>query len=47
MSSSPCRAMNLEFLLVIPRCFIFVALAAWLAAFTGMVRALAGRALSS
>jgi tellurite resistance protein TehA-like permease len=34
------RAMNLGFLLAIPRVFIFVALAAWLAAFYGMVQQL-------
>ncbi|HHT9111660.1 MAG TPA: C4-dicarboxylate ABC transporter, partial [Candidatus Brocadiaceae bacterium] len=31
------RAMELEFLQVIPRYFIYVALLAWLAAFTGLV----------
>ncbi|HEX9727348.1 MAG TPA: tellurite resistance/C4-dicarboxylate transporter family protein [Gemmatimonadales bacterium] len=35
------RAMNLDFLLAIPRVFIYVALAAWSAAFYGMVHRLA------
>jgi len=34
------RAMNLDFLLAIPRVFIYVALAAWLATFYGMVHRL-------
>jgi hypothetical protein len=33
--------MQLEFLLVIPRVFIWVALAAWLAVFVGLLRQLA------
>jgi tellurite resistance protein TehA-like permease len=35
------RVMQLEFLLVIPRVFIWVALAAWLAVFVGLLRQLA------
>ncbi len=34
------RALKLEFLLFIPRCFIYVALAAWLVTFAGLVHAL-------
>jgi tellurite resistance protein TehA-like permease len=36
------RALELEFLLPIPRVFIYVALTAWTAAFSGLVRRLAG-----
>ena len=32
------KVMDLGFLLWLPRCFIYVALLAWLAAFSGMVR---------
>ena len=35
------RAMELEFLQVIPRYFIYIALLAWLAAFSGLVYKLA------
>jgi tellurite resistance protein TehA-like permease len=35
------RALQLEFLLVIPACLTYVALAAWLLAFAGLVRSLA------
>lgn len=31
------RAMDLEFLYVIPRCFVYIALLTWLAAFSGLV----------
>jgi tellurite resistance protein TehA-like permease len=40
------RVMNLDFLLPVPRLFIFVALAAWVAAFTGMLRQLLRSALA-
>ncbi len=39
------RAMELEFLLVIPRYFVYIALLAWLAAFSGLVYKLARRLL--
>ncbi len=37
------RALELEFLEVVPRCFVYVALAAWLATFVGLLHALAMR----
>lgn len=37
------RAMDLEFLEVIPRYFVYVALVAWLAAFAGLIRSLVRR----
>jgi tellurite resistance protein TehA-like permease len=37
------RAMHLDFLLAIPRVFVYIALAAWLATFLGLCRVLAGR----
>jgi tellurite resistance protein TehA-like permease len=36
------KAMDLEFLLVVPRLFIYIAVAAWLATFIGLCRKLAG-----
>ena len=39
------RAMELEFLQVIPRYFIYIALLAWLAAFSGLVYKLVYRLL--
>ena len=36
------QAMHLDFLLVIPRCFLYVALAAWLATFAGLCNTLSG-----
>ena len=39
------RAMELEFLHVIPRYFVYIALLAWLAAFSGLVYKLAGSLL--
>jgi len=39
------RAMELEFLQVIPRYFVYVALLAWLAAFSGLVYKFASRLL--
>jgi tellurite resistance protein TehA-like permease len=41
------QAMQLEFLFVVPRFFIYVALAAWLATFWGLCRKLGGGLLSS
>jgi tellurite resistance protein TehA-like permease len=38
------QAVGLDFLLVVPRVFVFIALAAWVLAFGGMIRALLGRA---
>ncbi|MCE7868876.1 C4-dicarboxylate ABC transporter [bacterium CPR1] len=35
------QAMHLKFLLIFPRCFLYVALVAWLATFIGLVRRLA------
>lgn len=40
------RALNLEFLVIIPRVFIYAALAAWALTFAGMTRALARTLLS-
>jgi hypothetical protein len=37
------QAMELEFLRVVPRYFIYVALAAWLAAFAGLLYTLVNR----
>ena len=38
-------ALNVSFLLVIPRCFIFVALAAWAIVFAGMIANIGQRLL--
>jgi tellurite resistance protein TehA-like permease len=40
------RAIELDFLLVIPRYFVYAALAAWVTAFVGMVAFLVGRVLA-
>jgi len=40
------KAIDLPFLLVIPRCFLYVALAAWLLTFFGLARQLSRRLVS-